>query len=343
MIGTAPVFEKLRALRGSQAKGTSQNRLHEPQPADLVWRAGPATLVRYRSDSPRLGTPVVLVPSLINRAAILDLRPGQSLVEHLLGKGLDVYLVDWGEPSAADAHLDLKAYALRLLPSALQAARRESGADSVHVFGYCLGGTLALIAAALRPAGIASLLTLTTPVDLREAGSMGVLTDERLVDLERLTRAWPVVPGRALWSAFQALDPTGNLRKARRYRANEDAGFRARFKAQEAWLNDPVPVTARAIRDVVQLYRNNSLAEGRLRLGGHTVSLAAGRAPVLNLVAEYDTIVTRSAAEALSDLWGGEVTTRVFRAGHIGITVGRRAPEELWAEAATWLVSRQGD
>ncbi len=88
---------------------------------------------------------MVLVPSLINRAAILDLRPGQSLVEHLLGAGLDVYSVDWGEPSAADAHLDLKAYALRLLPSALQAARRESAAASVHVFGYCLGGTLALI------------------------------------------------------------------------------------------------------------------------------------------------------------------------------------------------------
>ena len=285
---------------------------------------------------------MVLVPSLINRAAILDLRPGQSLVEHLLGAGLDVYSVDWGEPSAADAHLDLKAYALRLLPSALQAARRESAAASVHVFGYCLGGTLALIAAAVRPAGIASLLTLTTPVDLSETGSMGVLTDERLIDLERLIRAWPVIPGAALWAAFQALDPTGNLRKARRYKQNEDPDFRARFEAQEAWLNDPVPATAKAIRDVVKLYRTNSLARGELVLGGRRVSLASGQAPVLNLIADYDTIVPRAAAEALDGLWGGEVVTRSFRAGHIGVTVGRRAPTELWAEATAWLLEREG-
>jgi poly[(R)-3-hydroxyalkanoate] polymerase subunit PhaC len=327
----------------SRPKGTSLNRLHEPQPADVVWRRGPATLLRYKSASSRLegercGLPVVLVPSLINRAAILDLRPGQSLVEHLLGAGLDVYLVDWGEPSSADAHLDLKAYALRLLPSALQAARRESGADSVHVFGYCLGGTLGLIAAAARPAGIASLLTLTTPVDLSETGSMGVLTDARLLNLERLIRAWPVIPGPALWTAFQALDPTGNLRKARRYKQNDDPDYRARFEAQEAWLNDPVPATAKAIRDVVQLYRSNSLARGNMVLGGRLISLAKGRAPVLNLIADYDTIVPRSAAEALGGLWGGEVTTRSFRAGHIGVTVGRRAPDELWAEVTTWLL-----
>lgn len=326
----------------SRPKGTSVNRLHEPQPADVVWRRGPATLLRYRAapsvaGGARRGLPVVLVPSLINRAAILDLRPGQSVVEHLVAAGLDVYLIDWGEPSAADAHLDLKAYALRLLPSALQAARRESGAEAVHVFGYCLGGTLGLIVAAARPAGIASLLTLTTPVDLSEAGSMGVLTDERLLDLERLIRAWPVIPGPALWAAFQALDPTGNLRKARRYKQNDDPDYRARFEAQEAWLNDPVPATAKAIRDVVQLYRSNSLALGNMVLGGRRISLAAGRAPVLNLIADYDTIVPRSAAEAIDGLWGGEVTTRSFRAGHIGVTVGRRAPDELWAEVTTWL------
>lgn len=328
-------------------QGTSLNQLHEPQPSDVVWRRGPATLLRYRATSsvtggPRQGLPVVLVPSLINRAAILDLRPGQSMVEHLVAQGLDVYSIDWGEPSGADAHLDLKAYALRLLPRALQAARQASDVDAVHVLGYCLGGTLALIAAAVRPLGIASLLTLTTPVDLSETGSMGVLTDERLLNLERLIRAWPVIPGPALWTAFQSLDPTGNLRKARRYKQNDDPDYRARFEAQEAWLNDPVPATAKAIRDVVQLYRSNSLAQGRMVLGGRQVSLARGQAPVLNLIADYDTIVPRSAAEALDGLWGGEVTTRSFRAGHIGITVGRRAPDELWAEVVTWVLEGRG-
>ena len=329
------------AAHEEQRVGTPWTKRGARQPADVVWSRGPAKLLRYRSAGPRAPLPVVLVPSLINRAAILDLRPGQSFVEHLVGAGLDVYLLDWCEPGPADAHLDLRAYCLRLLPSALEAARRASAAPATHVLGYCLGGTMALITAALRPEGIASLLTLTTPVDLSEGGSMALLTDERLIDLERLTRAWPVVPGPVLWSAFQALDPTGNLRKARRYRQDKDPESRLRFEAQEGWLNDPVAMTARAVRDVVSLYRHNRLARGELVLGGQRVDLSRGRAPLLNLIAEHDTIVPASAASAVEQLWGGEVHSKTFRAGHIGVTVGSRAPRELWAETATWLLGRQ--
>ena len=42
--------------------------------------------------------PVLTVYALINRLYILDLIPGRSFVRHLLGKGLDVYAVDWGTP-----------------------------------------------------------------------------------------------------------------------------------------------------------------------------------------------------------------------------------------------------
>jgi polyhydroxyalkanoate synthase len=42
--------------------------------------------------------PVLLVYALILRPYILDLLPGNSLVEHLLGEGFDVYLLDWGCP-----------------------------------------------------------------------------------------------------------------------------------------------------------------------------------------------------------------------------------------------------
>lgn len=329
------------ALQEEHSVGTPWTKRGARQPADVVWSRGPVKLLRYRGASARAPLPVVLVPSLINRAAILDLRPGQSFVEHLVAAGLDVYLIDWSEPGPADAHLDLRAYCLRLLPSAFEAARQESGAPALHVLGYCLGGTMALITAALRPAGIASLLTLTTPVDLSEGGSMALLTDERLLDLERLTKAWPIVPGPALWGSFQALDPTGNLRKARRYRQDKDPESRARFEAQEGWLNDPVAMTARAVRDVVSLYRHNRLAQGELVLGGQRVDLARGRAPLLNLIAAHDTIVPESAARAIEGLWGGEVSSRTFRAGHIGVTVGSRAKDELWAETCAWLHARQ--
>ncbi|MCW8140316.1 MAG: hypothetical protein KIT58_15560 [Planctomycetota bacterium] len=86
-----------------------------PTPCDELLRRGPMRVLRYRASTPRLPVPVVLVPSIINRSYVFDLRPGQSLVEALLGAGLDVVLVDWGVPAQADARLGLGDYALGLL------------------------------------------------------------------------------------------------------------------------------------------------------------------------------------------------------------------------------------
>ncbi|MGE0710313.1 MAG: alpha/beta fold hydrolase [Planctomycetota bacterium] len=312
---------------------------------EVVWRRGPACLRRYQAPAgapARLPIPVLLVPSIINRPTILDLAPGQSVVEHLLGQGLDVFLLDWGEPTQADAHLDLDAYAGKLLPRALEAACRAAGAPAAHLLGYCLGGTFALIAAAAKGRQVASVIALTTPVDLTEPGPMGVLVDQRLVDLEK-AMAFPIVPGAALWAAFQALDPTGNARKARTlFERRDDEDFRERFVAQEGWLNDPIAMTARALRDVVgRLYRENALARGTFALQGRPLRLGAGTAPVLNLVAERDTIVPASAARAIAGLWGGPVETVSFDAGHIGVTVGSKAPQDMWRVVSEWLRARQ--
>src|SRR6201995_4510974 len=58
---------------------------HAPQlgvtPKDVVWKRGKAELWRYRNDNVRYGPPVLIVHSLVSRSYILDLRPGNSLVE----------------------------------------------------------------------------------------------------------------------------------------------------------------------------------------------------------------------------------------------------------------------
>ena len=37
-----------------------------------------------------------MIYALINKPYILDLYPGNSLIEHLTNQGHDVYLLDWG-------------------------------------------------------------------------------------------------------------------------------------------------------------------------------------------------------------------------------------------------------
>src|SRR4051812_45893390 len=63
-------------------------------PKELVWSRERARLWRYQGDAPRGRRPLVIVWSLANRSYILDLRPGQSLIEQLLLAHNDVFLID---------------------------------------------------------------------------------------------------------------------------------------------------------------------------------------------------------------------------------------------------------
>ena len=70
---------------------------------------------------------MLIVHSLVSRSYILDLRPGNSLVEYLTDAGLDVFMLDWGVPDELDADNDLERYVDWYLPRAIDAVRRETG------------------------------------------------------------------------------------------------------------------------------------------------------------------------------------------------------------------------
>ena len=79
-------------------------------PKEVVWQRDKAELWRYRNGTVRYGPPVLIVHSLVSRSYILDLRPGSSLIEYLTGRGIDVFLLDWGVPDELDAENDLERY-----------------------------------------------------------------------------------------------------------------------------------------------------------------------------------------------------------------------------------------
>src|SRR5947209_20470085 len=87
-------------------------------PKEVVWTLNKAKLYRYVPVVPpeqRYPIPLLLAFALINRSSILDLRPGNSFVEYMVGQGFDVYLMDWGYPGPEDKNLTFADYALEYL------------------------------------------------------------------------------------------------------------------------------------------------------------------------------------------------------------------------------------
>src|SRR5579862_3653767 len=118
---------------------------HHPYRRDLpeppvLWQEGTTRLLDY---GPPDGLPVLVIPSLITRAYILDLASGQSLLRYLASEGLRPMLVDWGAPEAEERGFGLSDYIARRLEPAAEVARDEAGAVPI-VIGYCMGGLLAL-------------------------------------------------------------------------------------------------------------------------------------------------------------------------------------------------------
>ena len=153
-----------RFLRGELTPRLAQT------PSREVARWGRVRLLRYETAGPEKACPVLMVPSIINKYYVLDLRPGQSLVEFLSQAGIPVYMLDWGEPAPQDRFTTMEDHIIRWLGAAVRRTCRDASVEKIHLLGYCIGGTFASMYAAVRPKRVAGLIALSSPVNFHDPG-----------------------------------------------------------------------------------------------------------------------------------------------------------------------------
>jgi polyhydroxyalkanoate synthase subunit PhaC len=310
-------------------------------PAKIVWQEGTTTVADYAPDAAPDARAVLLVPSLINRAYILDLAADNSLVRYLAAQGFRPFLVDWAAPGDIERGFGLTHYIDGRLAAILGCVEKIAGAKGGKpaVLGYCMGGLLALGLAMRHQARLGGLALLATPWDFHS---------ER-VDLaqgigEAFEPWWPWIdkvgelPVDVLQGLFAALDP---FLAARKFRAlagmpEDNPKFNA-FVALEDWLNDGVALAAPVAREtLVGWYGENTPMRGRWSLGGRAVLPQAIAVPSLCVIPAQDRIVPPASAAALADRLAGCARLEP-PLGHIGMVVGGRGRTELWAPLAAWL------
>lgn len=310
---------RARALAGLRAYQDAPRQPVATMPA-AVARDGRIRLRDYGGDGP----PVVVVPSLINPPFVLDLAPDNSLLRWLATQGLRVLLVDWGTPTPDDRAMDLGDHA--------QAVARLCGTlDAAPLLvGYCLGGTVALAAAAFAP--VAGIALIATPWRFDGFGDAG-----RAAIADVWTAAQPtaerlgLLPMELLQSMFWQIDPARTVAKFVRFADLDPASAAAQtFTALEDWANGGAPIPYAAGRELFDdLFDADLPGRERWQVGGRTIA-AHPPVPMVEFVAENDRIVPADSAIGLPD-------RRIVPAGHVGMIVGRRGRNVLWEPLAHWL------
>jgi polyhydroxyalkanoate synthase len=307
-------------------------------PSAVVTETDNATLHQYGAAQ---DPPVLIIYSLVNRPAILDLSHDRSVIARLQAGGFCVYLLAWHPPGVARRYLGLADYVLGDVGEAIDwVAGRH--AQRPHLLGVCQGGVLALCQAAIRPERIRSLTTLATPIATDSADdALGRLA--RRIDFDALVAATGNVTGEGLATVFASLKPFAlGPRRYHGLTALSDADPVARdaFLRMERWMYDGPDLAGQAFAEFArEIYQNNALIRDTLRLDGQPVRLAAIDTPVFNAWAEDDHLVPPAAARALGPRLGGECTEHSLPGGHLGLFIGGRAHKALYPALIDWLRS----
>lgn len=312
---------------------------------DLLIQRGTMNLYHYRPLADEVyRVPLLLVMATTNRGYIFDMVPGQSLVEFLLKRGYDVFMLDWSPPRPDEKHLAIEDYVLDFLPSAIDRVLAETGEPELSVVGYCFGGVLSTLWAGLHsPGPMKNLVCFTTPIDFKAMELFQAWSDQRFFDVDRIVETFGQCPAEMLYSAFDMLRPAGRLAGNIRLIDNMwNDEFVKSFRMFDRWAADMLPLAGEYFRQTTrQLMWENRLMEGTMEVGGRRVDIGSITAPFLHVVAEHDHIVPRAASAPLIEKVGStDKEEVVLKGGHVSLVAGANAVRRLWPKLDQWLQER---
>ncbi len=314
-------------------------------PKDTLISRGTLRLYHYRPMSDEVyRVPILLVMATTNRGYIFDMVPGQSLVEFLLKAGFDVFMIDWEAPRQDESHLGLDDYVLDFVPSCVERVLKETGEPDLTVVGYCFGGVLSLLWAAINPGPpLKNLVTFTTPVNFKGMEMFQAWSDKRFFDVDRLIATYGNCPAEMLYSAFDLLRPgakiAGNIRLWDNMWNDE---YVKSFRMFDRWATDMLPLAGRYFKETTeQLMWDNALYEGTMEIAGRKVDLGDITVPFMHVVAEHDHIVPYEASKPLVPMIGSIDKQEVMlKGGHVSLVAGGNAIKRLWPQLDNWLQER---
>jgi polyhydroxyalkanoate synthase len=298
----------------------------------VVLRTEVFELIHYRPSTLRLReVPLLFVPPTINRYYILDIAPGRSMVEYLVGEGQQVFMISWRNPEAAQGHFDLDTYARAVL-EARAAVTEITKQAAVHINAACSGGIISAcalghLAATGDQDAVASLTLMVCALDNERAGTTAALTTREVAAAAVAESARKgYLDGQALAGVFAWLRPNDLVWNyvVNNYLLGKDPpAFDILY-----WNQDAVRLAAGLHRDFVHLALENSLTRpGALEVLGTPVDLGSITVDSYIVAGIKDHIVPWENAQRSAGLLGGNSRFVLSTSGHIQALVNPPGPE----------------
>jgi polyhydroxyalkanoate synthase subunit PhaC len=308
-------------------------------PRTVIWSRGRASLMHYTAGADAGRPAILLVPSLINRSYIWDLRHGDSFVEHLLGAGYDVLCLDWGLPDARDAHNTMSTYIDDYMMAAVAAATRRCASVPI-VIGHCFGGLIAVLWAASTEQQPPALITLAAPTNWDEVGPLSWITRQGRIEPEDVLDETGNVPPAAMLAAFRMIRPLGDaVTYVTLVDRLHDREATQAIWALTVWARGHIPFPGATFVEMIRkLSRENSLTTGKVAFGGRIRELSSITAPFLNIYGSKDHVAPPESVKPLTGLVGSrKAEQRELNAGHIGLLVGSTMRAKTMPTVIGWL------
>ncbi|HLY48792.1 MAG TPA: alpha/beta fold hydrolase [Solirubrobacteraceae bacterium] len=344
-------------------------------PGSVVLRTDVFELIQYRPASEQVReVPLLFVPPTINKYYILDISPGRSLVEWLLGEQQQVFTISWRNPDAGQGHFDLDTYAQAVL-EARDAVAEITRQPAVNVNAACSGGIIAAcalghLAESDQQDQFGSLTMMVCALDQARMGTAGAFASRELAAAAVAESARKgYIDGRALAGVFAWLRPNDLVWNyfVNNYLLGKDPpAFDILY-----WNQDSVRLAAGLHRDFVRMALDNSLTHpGEAEVLGTPIDLGAIDVDSYSIAGLNDHIVPWENAYRSAQLLGGAKRFVLSTSGHIQALVNppseesrasyrivedpADAPEawvsqadvkqgSWWPDYRDWLTERAGD